>query len=140
MLFLQYHHIHTTFDTTICWITKSLWQCLTFMCILRLFLCVTATVLFVGFVVSRACFFLYPLLLLLAGTETEQERALWWWCRVGKNAQVLQTRLCYSSSLSCLYFAFVRAKHDFNTCSSKLRTSTDPGICFFSTVQYEKCF
>ena len=48
-----------------------------------------------------------------------------------KNAQLLQTRLCYSSSLSCLYFAFVRAKHDFNTCSSKLRTSTDPGICFF---------
>ena len=94
MLFLQYHHIHTTFDTTICWITKSLWQCLTFMDILRLFLCVTATVLFVGFVVSRACFFLYPPW--LVGTETEQERALWWWCRVGK------TRRCYRRDCAIL--------------------------------------
>ena len=138
MLFLQYHHIHTTFDTTICWITKSLWQCLTFMDILRLFLCVTATVLFVGFVVSRACFFL---LSPLTGWDGDRARTrslvvVQSW----KNAQVLQTRLCYSSSLSCLFFAFVHAKHDFNTCSIKLSTSTDPGICFFSTLQYEKCF
>ena len=138
MLFLQYHHIHTTFDTTICWITKSLWQCLTFMGILRLFLCVTATVLFVGFVVSRACFFL---LSPLTGWDGDRARTrslvvVQSW----KNAQVLQTRLCYSSSLSCLYFAFVRAKHDFNTCSSKLSTSTDPGICFYSTVKYENFF
>ena len=95
MLFLQYHHIHTTFDTTICWITKSLWQCLTFMGILRLFLCVTATVLFVGFVVSRACFFLLSPLDWLGRRQSKNTLS-------GGGAELEKTRRCYRRDCAIL--------------------------------------
>ena len=31
-------------------------------------------------------------------------------------------------------------KHALNTWAGKLSTSTDPGICFVSTLQYIECF
>ena len=71
---------------------------------------------------------------LLAGTETEQERALWWWFIVGKKRRRCKHVCAILQAGRANFFASVRAKQN------KLSTSTDPGICILATCNLKSAF
>ena len=54
-----------------------------------------------------------------------------------KNAQKLDRAFAVFQAARVNFFASICAKHALHASASKVSTSTDPGISFLSTLQYE---